>query len=210
MTQPDIEEVAGRPRRYWNVDGMPCLAIGLLWMLWGGYILLMDMPLPRPWQGALAMGFLAFMVLPAWAANWMVKRLKARYTFPRTGYVELPPPNAAQKVLAALVAAGVSVAISFLAFKAKTGAWVDLTPPAAATLLAVAFLIAHARQKMPDALWLAAASLVFGLGATAARLGTGTKMGCLFVALGLVSTILGALRLKAYLRLHPLPARSVE
>ncbi len=210
MAKPDIEEVAGRPRRYWNVDGLPALVIGVLWMVWGGYIVLVEMPLPRSWRGALLVGFLLFMVLPAWGANWMVKRLKARYTFPRTGYVEWPRPKPVHQALAVLVAIGVSAAVSILIHQAKTGAWADLTSPVTGTLLAAAFLIAHGRRKMPDALWLAVASLVFGLGATVAPLGRGTKMGCLFVALGVVSAILGARRLRAYIRAHPIPERGAE
>ncbi len=34
--QFDLNEIQRRPSKYWNVDGLPELSMGLIWAAWGG------------------------------------------------------------------------------------------------------------------------------------------------------------------------------
>ena len=46
VTDAELRDLAARPRRYWHVDGIPELVMGLVWLLWGGALLLGE-ALPR-------------------------------------------------------------------------------------------------------------------------------------------------------------------
>ena len=94
MEYPDLAEVERRPRRYWNLDGIPEFIMGGLWVVWG-FAFLVSSYLPGGSRIArvYSMVFPMILVVSALGSNWLAKQLKKKYTFPRAGYVEFHDPT---------------------------------------------------------------------------------------------------------------------
>ena len=179
MAHPvDLRDAEHRAQRYWTIDGLPELSMGALWIVWGAAFLAGE-ALPRgPAWNVYWMFTPAVLAFSGVAAVWTIKRLKARITFPRTGYVEWKEPGRPQRLLTAAVA-----------------------------ILSLGFLVASVRQRAPYLLALAAVALtlavVFGTVASG-----WDSVNWTFIALGAAAVVVGAIRLRIFLRTHPLePAR---
>lgn len=197
----NLDEIARRPQRYWDVDGLPELMMGLLWMLWGGAWLLGD-TLPRGWRSSAYWSAVpALLALSGVAAVWATKRLKERLTFPRTGYVDWKEPSGSSRVSAAAVAMG--TAMVFAAVAANRDAGMErVAAPLLGVILSLAFVVASLRQRAPHLLALAGVAIALGLAFGALRAGW-ESVNWLFVALGAASAALGSLRLVLFLRKNP-------
>src|SRR5512145_1650276 len=100
----DLRDLERRSLKSWNEDGLPELIMGLLWMLWGGSWLVGNaLPRGAVWN-AFWMFTPALLALSGMAAVWATKRIKARVTFPRTGYVAWKQPTRGQRLGTAAIA----------------------------------------------------------------------------------------------------------
>jgi len=197
----NLDEIARRPQRYWDVDGLPELMMGLLWMLWGGAWLLGD-SLPRGWgSNAYWTAAPALLVVGGFAAVWATKRLKERLTFPRTGYVDWKEPSRASRLSAAAVAMVTAMVLAAVAANRDAG-MERVAAPLLGVILSLAFVVASLRQRAPHLLALAGVAIALGLAFGALRAGW-ESVNWLFVALGAASAALGSLRLVLFLRKNP-------
>jgi hypothetical protein len=204
MLYPDLKEIERKPRQYWNVDGLPDLMMGVLWIVWGMAFLLPDLLPPGGWLQYYWMAVMPVLVVGGVVANWAIKKLKQRLTFPRTGYVDWPEPAPASKVLASLLAAAVAAGVVLLAIRSNAQPMKDLVAPGLALLVALGFLISALRLKLPHYFWMAAAALLLALIIARAHLDLSKGIICLFLSLGVLSTLMGIVRLQAYRRNNPL------
>jgi hypothetical protein len=201
MPQLNLDDVARRPQRYWDVDGLPELMMGCLWMIWGAAWLLGE-NLPRDGHYQMYWLFVpALLALSGFAAVWATKRLKARLTFPRTGYVEWKEPTRSAKLAAAAVAMLSAMALVLMISRDRARGE-QATAPVLGVILSLAFVVASLRQRAPHYLALAGVAVALGLafGATNGGWESANRM---FVALGAASALLGAVRLARFLRQHP-------
>lgn len=207
-TAADLRDLERRPRRYWHVDGIPELVMGLVWLVWGGALLLEE-ALPREGAGAAAyrMFVPAVLVLSGFAANWAIARLKARLTYPRTGYIAYREPGRRARVLVALVVMGAAAALAALIVSGRAAGVERSAGPALGVILSLAFVVASVRQKAPHLLALSGVALALGLAFAALGLGWAAA-NWLFVGLGVSASAIGAWRLRRYLRRHPEEARA--
>jgi hypothetical protein len=204
MEHVDLHEIARRPAQYWTIDGLPELTLGVLWVVWGG-AWLVGGTLPHDWRWTAYWTIVPpALALSGVAVTWVTQRLKQRITFPRAGYVAMREPAGwtrasvgAFVVLAALLLAAVTLRAD--------GARLERTVPAVLTvILALSFVAIAVRRRTPHHLALAAATVV--LSVAIGTIATGWDvMNWLFVALGLLSILVGAVRLVMFLRAHPLP-----
>jgi hypothetical protein len=197
----DLRGAARRPHQYWNIDGLPELGMGLLWILWGSAWLIGEaLPRGRAFQ-TYWMFTPVLLVLSSVAVIWAIKRAKARLTFPRTGYVEWKPPTRTQRVITAAVALGVAAALTVLRARNRDALGPSVMPWLG-ILIGVAFVVASVRQRAPHLLVLAGAALALGL--TFGALDVGWEAAnWLFVCLGVVTALVGAVRLGRFLKRHP-------
>ena len=201
MRQAELDEVARRPRKYWNVDGLPELVMGLLWVVWGGAWLLGG-TLPRDGRWNVYWLFVpAALVGSAAFAVWLIKRLKARFTFPRTGYVEWKEPNRRDRLGAAAVALMTAVVLVRVAGADEPRGNVAAMMGG---ILALAFVVSSLRQRAAHHLGLAAVALALGI-ALGETPGGWMSVNLFFVTLGAAAALLGAARLAIFLRRHPSP-----
>ena len=200
MANVDLAEVSRRPQRYWNVDGLPELVMGLLWVVWGAAWLIGEW-VPREGAGRLYWLFApALLVLGGFGAIGVIKRLKARLTFPRTGFVEWREPSGRERTTAAAVALIIAMVLVLIVGRGGTSA--DHAAPVLGVILSLAFVVASLRQRAPHYLALAGVALATGL-AFGAIEGGWTSANWLFVIVGLATAALGAIRLALFLRKHP-------
>ena len=202
----DLKAIEHRSTKYWDIDGLPELIMGLMWMVWGGAMVL-GRTLPR---GAVWNVYWAFMpallALSGVAANWAIKRLKARLTFPRAGYVSWKEPTRAARLATAGVALIAAAVIAGLAVKSRIDGIDRVAVPGLGVLLSLGFLVVGIRQHAPHMLALAGVAVMLGLAFGAMRAGW-DAMNWLLIALGAASVLVGAVRLRAFLRHYPLAAR---
>jgi hypothetical protein len=196
MERPDLNEIARRPEKYWSADGLPELVMGGLWMVWGSAWLVGER-LPSAYRMFVPL----LLVISGLMAVWVIKRLKARLTFPRTGYVEWKEPSGRMRLAGAVLAMVVGAVLAAVVFRGDAG----LAGRASLVLggvLALAFLGAAARQRAPHLLALAAVAIALGLILDSVVGGWSAANG-LFIALGAATSLAGWLRLARFRATHP-------
>jgi hypothetical protein len=200
MATPDLVDIARRPQRYWDIDGLPELIMGLLWMVWGGAWVLGDRMSHHPLIRIYWTFVPALLAFSGFLAVAIIKRLKARLTFPRTGYVEWKEPSLAER----LGAAGVAVVTAMvLVMVARTGVRTGQSvAPLLGVIVSLAFVVASLRQRAPHYLALAGVAVTLGL-AFGARYAGWESVNWFFMALGAAAAALGGVRLMLFLKKHP-------
>jgi hypothetical protein len=201
MNNVDLVDVARRPARYWLADGVPELVMGLLWMAWGtAWLVGNALPRGRTFS-VFWMLTPALLAVSGVGAVWLIKRIKARLTFPRTGFVEWREPTAAERVLAAGVAVVTAAVLAGTVMRA--GSNPAHAAPVLGVILSLAFVVASLRQRAPHYLAFAGVALATGL-ALGAIGGAWTSVSWMFIVLGATSTVFGSVRLLHFVRTHPL------
>lgn len=201
-TATELRELETRSQRYWTVDGIPELVMGLVWVLWGTALIAED-ALPRnAWGAALTMAIPAVLVLSGVGANWLTRRLKERLSYPRTGYVEFQAPSRRQRLLVAGVAMVTAAVLAAMIATGRAAGMEHVASPAIGLVISLAFLVMSLRQRSPHLLALAGVALALGIGIGMLKLGW-RSLNWLFIGLGVASAAVGAWRLRRYLAAHP-------
>jgi hypothetical protein len=196
MERPDLNEIARRPEKYWSADGLPELVMGGLWMVWGSAWLVGER-LPSAYRMFVPL----LLVISGLMAVWVIKRLKARLTFPRTGYVEWKEPSGRMRLAGAVLAMVVGAVLAAVVFRGDAGL-AGRAPLVLGGVLALAFLGAAARQRAPHLLALAAVAIALGLILDSVVGGWSAANG-LFIGLGAATSLAGWLRLARFRATHP-------
>ena len=198
----DLKEGKHRSQRYWTIDGLPELMMGLLWVLWGG-VWLFGQSLPRgPVFTMYWMFTPALLALSGVASVWATKKLKAHITFPRTGYVEWHSPTRTQRLTAAAVAVGSASLLVVLISNSRTEQMEQMAAPAVAVFLSLAFVVAAISRKAPHLLALAGVALILALVFGAVATGW-DAVNWMLIAMGAATALLGVIRLRLFIRSHP-------
>lgn len=200
----DLKNLERRPQQYWDVDGLPELVMGLLWIVWGGaWLFGQTLPRGSVWN-TYWLFTPALLACSGVAAVWAIKRLKARITFPRAGFVEWKEPTRGQRLATAGVAILAAAALAGLLAASRQPDRVGaVAAPGVGVLLSLGFLVASLKQRAPHLLALAGVALMLGLAFGALRTGW-DAMNWMLVALGAASMIVGAVRLRLFIRANPL------
>ncbi len=128
------------------------------------------------------------------ASVWATKKLKARITFPRGGYVEWKEPTRTQRVIGATIAMITAALLAALVVRARAQGTERVAPAVFGVLLSLGFVVASLTQRAPHMLALAGVALALGLAFGALDLGW-QSMNWMMVVLGLATTLSGSLRL---------------
>jgi hypothetical protein len=207
MDEVNLRDLERRPVRYWNIDGLPELVMGGLWMLWGS-AWLVGQALPRGQTRNLFWMFTpAILALTGVAATRMVKSLKARITFPRAGYVEWKEPTRGHRLMVAAIAVVTAGMLTVVIARSRAEGIPGATAPALGVILSLAFLVSSLRQRAPHLLALAGVALALGLAFSALEIGW-EAANWLFITLGAATAGMGAVRLRSFLAANPLQERA--
>jgi hypothetical protein len=206
-TLPDLTEVARRPLRYWNSDGLPDLVLGGVWLVWVLCLVPLQFVPDGPWTVPYGIAIPLVFLASALGGHWYIGRLKTHLTAPRGGYMDYRPRAAGALYLSTVLASGAAVAIVRQMLTAPVPAGTtELTAAITAFLLSAVFVAMAARHRMPHHLLQAAVSVVAGLALIQWPTDLRTGMFRLFTSLGIVSILLGWTRLRRFRRRNPLPA----
>ena len=199
----DLGEVERRPAKYWNADGLPEVMMGLVWVLWGtAWLVGESLPHGTAWD-IYWMFTPALLALSGVASVWATKKLKARITFPRGGYVEWKEPTRTQRVIGATIAMVTAALLAALVVRARAQGTERVAPAVFGVLLSLGFVVASLTQRAPHMLALAGVALTLGLAFGALDLGW-QSMNWMMVVLGLATILSGSLRLGMFLKRNPL------
>lgn len=204
MDRADLDELERRPVRYWNVDGLAELVLGVAWMVWGG-AWLVGQTLPHDWRWTTYW----LIVPPALALSTaaikpVTRRLKERLTFPRTGYVEWNTPGQSSRwsTAVAILVSAIALAAVLLSMK-RASLLEQRLPPIMGVVLSLSFVALSVRQRAPHLLALAAAGVAVTLAITSLVSGW-DALSWMFVMLGAACVLVGVTRLALFVRAHPL------
>ncbi len=202
-----IQEVKRQTQRYWYVDGLTELGAGALILLLGLLYLLIAVLGPSTtadWlmgigqPGILLVGYLI--------VNSVIRQLKERITYPRTGYVTYRQPKGklrvAQLIFTVLLAAGVAYMLSTLGINFGQNALLGLMLGAAVAYLGYDYGLRRFYA-------LAAFMLAVGLLCAYLSLNDTYTMALFFGLCGTGWLVSGAATLRGYLR-QTLPAADAE
>jgi hypothetical protein len=204
MTDNEIRDVERRTRQYFYEDGFIELAVGILFLMLGGYffasVSLPDTSRIKSWLDAsLVLVILAGVFL----VGRLVRFLKFRITYPRTGYVAYKRKETTPGRRALAAASGGVIAAVLAALIAVSPSVKDWLPALNGVLLALACYLFARRAEVTRFQILAAASAIIGLAVALAGIGD-IKGVSLYYAIFGVAILLSGL---AAFRLYPLRSR---
>ncbi|MCP4422314.1 MAG: hypothetical protein GY805_37370 [Chloroflexi bacterium] len=154
----------------------------------------------------LSVGLLLFMIGSAWGGSRIGKSLKARITYPRTGYTAFKPRTYNYKrILVLFISAGVLGGIvGVLATQPNQQEIGGIVPITQGIVGAIVFTYAAQRIEVKRFYYLAAFSI--GIGLVIGLFGVGVVLGLSFfyLSIGLGMVVSGFVALMQYLRNHEL------
>lgn len=207
-----LQNNLNRPQRYWYVDGLAEMAGGAVIFLLGALYAIAGL-LPQ----GLARGFLLGIGQPmiilgaAWLTRSMVRSLKERLTYPRTGYVQYQQPTGSKRWARILLVAFVACTISVLTVLLGHGLPESILPFFTGAMLALAIGYLGARIGLRRFYAVAAFSLILGALISWQNPPAPWPYALLFGLEGLAWMACGALVLAHYLRTtRPLDAEELD
>jgi hypothetical protein len=206
----DVDAAALRASQYWVEDGLTEMLLGLLMSSQMG-VLMVARALPRgPVMGFLStFGAQALSVAITLSIFGGFKKLKARITFPRTGYVALLERSTGHRT--AVFAIGIALAVfavaGALGFQPSQTDWLSQSAvPAFAALFATCLIGGGLQYKQASMLWEGFLTLLFAAGLEGFTDLRGFKgLEVLMVIVGASMAVIGAFRFRSFLKANPKP-----
>jgi len=200
----DIEKIEKRTAQSFYSDGLAEISLGLIFLLLGGYFFAQAVV---PEGSALGSALSLLSILVIVSAGFLVSRilrfLKGRITYPRTGYVAFKKKKPSPKRRAAtMIVAGI-IGAAMAALYGLSPSFKSLFPALNGLLLAVAVLLIAHKVGLVRFYILAAASALIGIAVTAAGIGDMKGFSLTFGLFGAAVTLSGLATLIIYLRKSP-------
>ncbi len=207
MELHEIKGVEQRVKAYWYTDGWAEIIGGgvliLLGIFFAGQGWLPEDSLAR---ALLAPALLLVLVAGSIATTRIVSAMKARFTYPRTGYISyrVDPAHARKRRLAAGIVGAVFAAV-FVGFAVlvRSTAWVP-----AITGIAVGAILIYMKGQLSGLrrfYWLAALSTALGISLSFVQLPLDYCLAMYYCGMGVSFAASGGLVLRRYLHDNPLP-----
>jgi len=209
---PLINSAMKRSKSYWLRDGIPEIVLGVYFAL-AGALLAFEAFLGDAGRLIGAYGLPIVIVGGTLSMPAIIKALKSRITYPRTGYVvhrQAGPRHRRTAALAgALAVIAVVAGVSLLAARDAVTGW-PIALLVTGAILSTGYLVAGFRSGEPRLFLVAVAA-----GASVAVCGSlvsddAIGMAVLFVAVGLVQAVLGLIVLRRYLASTSVPDPEAE
>ena len=194
----EIKKITKRPVQYWFEDGLGELMTGSLFSLMGLFFLI------QGWTTDSTLGYLAGILgmvaigAGPWLSRYVLKKLKEKVIYPRTGYVKFPTIKRTRRILTGVIALTVSTGLVVLVSQYEDVLnWLPMIEGVAVG----AMLYYQAIQVGLIRLYIEALSSIL-LGAGIAILGQGDMLGSglYFLSFGIILVIGGGFTLIRYLR----------
>jgi MFS family permease len=200
----DIEKIEKRTVQSFYDDGLTEISLGLIFLLLGGYFFAQA---AAPEGSALSSALSVLFVLVIVSAGFLVSRilrfLKRRITYPRTGYVAFKKKELSSKRRAATMIVGGIIGAAIAALYGISPSFKALFPALNGLLLAIAMLLFASKVGLARFYILSAASAVIGFAVTAAGVGDIKGVSLYYGLFGAALILSGLAALIVYLRKSP-------
>ncbi len=208
--QSDFSEVEQRVKRYWYTDGIGELIGGAMFLLLGLYFFLQQYFGDRPSVSViLESGLVVFMIVAIFLGRRLINALKARLTYPRTGYVEYRRAEKNKFWRRILTVVFAMVIGMFVIVIARNVNAIDSLVAVTGALVAVILLVKQGWSSgMPRFYLLSAISLALGIALSFSGLPRGYNLTVYYGLMGITFALSGGLTLWHYLQENPLPVES--
>ncbi len=206
--QSDFSEVEQRVKRDWYTDGIGELIGGAMFLLLGLYFFLQQYFGDRPSVSViLESGLVVFMIVALVLGRRLNNALKARLTYPRTGYVEYRRAEKNKFWRRILTVVFAMVIGMFVIVIARNVNAIDSLVAVTGALVAVILLVKQGWSSgMPRFYLLSAISLVLGIALSFSGLPRGYNLTAYYGLMGVTFALSGGLTLRRYLQENHLPA----
>jgi hypothetical protein len=197
-----IDQAVQRTQQYWNIDGIPELIFGGIFMLLGIYFLIQTVLPPESLLSNLLNIAFVFIVLGGgFLGGRLINSLKTRLTYPRTGYVSYKRSRGKDRWIAGAFAIIIAAVVSaFFILSPTYMAWI----PGVTGIIASGFLLVIGyRLALARFYALAAISLILGVGISLSGMGNDPGLAIFYGLMGLAVTVSGAVTLHNYLQNNP-------
>lgn len=203
----DIEKIEKRAVQSFYDDGLFEISLGLIFLLLGGYYFAQTvLEKTSTLDALLNILFVLVIVSAAFLVNRVLRFLKRRITYPRTGYVEFKKKVQSPKRRAASAIVGGLIGASLAALYGISPSVRTLLPALNGILFAIVVLVIANKVGLVRYFVLAAVSVIIGLGITAARIGDAEGVSLYYGLFGAAVVVSGLATLIIYLRRYPRPA----
>jgi MFS family permease len=200
----DIEKIEKRTVQSFYDDGLPEISLGLIFLLLGGYFFAQAAaPEGSTLGSALTVLFFLVIVSAGFLVSRILRFLKRRITYPRTGYVAFKKKEPSSKRRAATMAVGGIIGAAIAALYGISPSFKTLFPAVNGLLLAVAVLLFAGKVGLVRFYILSAASAVIGFAVTASGIGDIKGISLYYGLFGAALILSGLVALVAYLRKSP-------
>jgi hypothetical protein len=196
--QSTMKEVSQRARRYWLIDGLAEITLGFMFLLLGLFLLATAMIPKSPVQGVIfALGLPALLIGLSRFFNRLMRSLKTRLTYPRTGYVAYQKPSGGRRWIT--LGIGAALTVTLIGLMIVMGAELQDWMPLLNGLL-LGFLLIVIGQGLKRFYLLSAASVLIGLLLFTNHVGGNLGHGSFYSLIGLLLLASGCLTFVLYLR----------
>jgi hypothetical protein len=197
----DLKQIERRAQGYFYEDGLAELGVGLFFVLVGLFVLVMStVESGTPWGTVMGIGMAVVIVGGTLVMNRVVRAVKARVTYPRTGYISYRKAPSATRWIVVAVALGLALFALLAPYE-----WADRMPLVVGLLMALIFSLIGARSGVVRLYVAAGIGALLGLAMALSGLDEIAGAGITFGGTGVVLMIGGGLALMRYLRANPAP-----
>jgi hypothetical protein len=200
LTNEDLKKINQRSLGYWFEDGLLEIVLGGLFLLLGFAFLIEGISDPGTLTRRLGgIAALFIMVFGALAARPIIRRLKERVTYPRTGYVTYrnPKPTRRSRTISYALILGIILLVVGIITSApdKTLNWL---PMLEGVVIGGFLLVIGHRALLYRYYVLGTLSILLGTILSVSEIGDLVGMGIFFIILGASLLISGGYRLNTY------------
>lgn len=206
MKNDPINDITKRTQRYWYEDGIWEIGFGLVNLVLSGFYLIVA---STEWKGPLALVLMLLqmgVIIGAFLlVNKVVKYLKERITYPRTGYVVYRKPPVKSRLrrglVTALTALSIAVLISVIGVMRLAP---NRMPLVVSVVMAGSLVYLGYRFGLLRFYGIAALVILLGYGVSLSSLSDTLSTAYYFGGFGLLMMLSGGITLLIYLRRTPL------
>ena len=208
----DLQDVEGRIKRYWFTDGIGELMGGGMFLLLGLYFSAQQYFGDQSMAGViLQSSFVLILIGGVFVARRVVNILKARVTYPRTGYVEYRTNDKNmmwKRIFTAALAMAVAASSVYIARRIDA---IDSIVAVTGVLVAVILFVKQGWTWGVGRFYvLSAVSLILGIALSVSGLSRGYNLGAFYGLMGIAFAISGGLTLRRYLQDNPMSAENQD
>jgi hypothetical protein len=199
---PDLGKYQERAQKYWFLDGLAEIGIGLISILLGVLFIIENSFIQTPFRD---LSFFMLAVLGALAVRWIIQRIKEHSTYPRTGYIVYKKSKANKKIVLIAIAFTVLTFIIQLYTLLNDSIPIVAGPLIAGFIFALIFSLFAHRSTVFRSYLLAILSLLFGGILSLSGINDLVGAALLSVLAGVIMIASGGITRWTFLQQNPLP-----